>query len=186
MADTAAAPPAGENRKETLSKASAVMFEKVSKHLQGELYASTEDYTLLEKMNEVTTAKFKELTEQAATINQVPNPSGARTRCVVGAEMLYVASRTCQSCVKSQVSWCRRWTRYTSAITIDVLETSVEELVNTATLLDDYAKKLGEPHYLICFPPSLSLSLSPSLILLSYRMSGDVAILLLLISSWVE
>mmetsp|Transcript_60327 Transcript_60327/g.142142 ORF Transcript_60327/g.142142 Transcript_60327/m.142142 type:complete len:127 (-) Transcript_60327:119-499(-) len=113
MADTAAAPPAGENRKETLSKASAVMFEKVSKHLQGELYASTEDYTLLEKMNEVTTAKFKELTEQAATINQ--DMSKLREE---SSELVPALDQ------------------------IDVLETSVEELVNTATLLDDYAKKL--------------------------------------------
>mmetsp|Transcript_69735 Transcript_69735/g.145408 ORF Transcript_69735/g.145408 Transcript_69735/m.145408 type:complete len:126 (-) Transcript_69735:106-483(-) len=108
-----AAPAAVDNRQEMLAKAATNMFEKVSKHLQGELYASTEDYKLLEKMNGVTTEKFQELTNQAAEINK--NMDKLQEEA---SELIPTLDQ------------------------IDVLETSVEELMNTATLLDDYSKNL--------------------------------------------
>jgi len=42
------------------------MFIHASEYIQGELLATSQDYKLLEKMNKITTQKYKRMTENAS------------------------------------------------------------------------------------------------------------------------
>ena len=46
------------------------MFDKVSKYLESELTTSESEYQLLEEMNKVTTAKYKDLTHIALNVGK--------------------------------------------------------------------------------------------------------------------
>ena len=65
------AAPSGNNamdNTEKLRKSTEATFEKVTAYLLGELNSCTEDYVLLEKMNEVTAKKYAEMAGNAENL----------------------------------------------------------------------------------------------------------------------
>jgi len=52
-----------DDRQAQLNNATKTMFQNVSKYLQSELQATSEDFKLLENMNNITREKYTEMTE---------------------------------------------------------------------------------------------------------------------------
>ena len=78
--------------------------------------ASTEEYKLLEKLNKLSTENFAELTNKTKDVSS-------------SIQQIQDKAKELQPCLDE----------------IDVLEASASELLNTAQLLDDYSKRVGEP-----------------------------------------
>ncbi|EKX54077.1 hypothetical protein GUITHDRAFT_150145 [Guillardia theta CCMP2712] len=89
------------------------MMEKVMKQMKGDMLAASEEYNLLDKMQTTTEAKMKELVSATSNINE-------------NLETLEKKKKELNPLLDQ----------------ITDLETSVDELLNTAQLLDDYSKKI--------------------------------------------
>lgn len=59
-----------ETHDPTLNRLAVTMFQKVHEYLQMELTSSESEYQLLEQMNKVTAAKYKDLTQVAANVGK--------------------------------------------------------------------------------------------------------------------
>ena len=59
-----------ETHDPTLNRLAVTMFQKVSDYLQAELTSSESEYQLLEQMNKVTSAKYKDLRLIAAGVGK--------------------------------------------------------------------------------------------------------------------
>nr|CAG4649846.1 EOG090X0J9J [Scapholeberis mucronata]SVE94006.1 EOG090X0J9J [Scapholeberis mucronata] len=59
-----------ETHDPTLNRLAVTMFQKVHEYLQMELTSSQSEYQLLEQMNRVTAAKYKDLAQVATTVGK--------------------------------------------------------------------------------------------------------------------
>nr|SVE85888.1 EOG090X0J9J [Daphnia pulicaria] len=59
-----------ETHDPTLNRLAVTMFQKVHEYLQAELTSSESEYQLLEQMNKVTAAKYKDLTQVAGNVGK--------------------------------------------------------------------------------------------------------------------
>ncbi len=59
-----------ETHDPTLNRLAVTMFQKVHEYLQTELTSSESEYQLLEQMNKVTAAKYKDLTQVATNVGK--------------------------------------------------------------------------------------------------------------------
>nr|CAG4646720.1 EOG090X0J9J [Macrothrix elegans] len=59
-----------ETHDPTLNRLAVTMFEKISEYLQAEMTSSESEYQLLEQMNKVTAAKYKDLTQIAVNVGK--------------------------------------------------------------------------------------------------------------------
>lgn len=59
-----------ETHDPTLNRLAVTMFQKVSDYLQAELTSSESEYQLLEQMNKVTSAKYKDLKQIAISVGK--------------------------------------------------------------------------------------------------------------------
>ena len=59
-----------ETHDPTLNRLAVTMFQKVHLYLQTELTSSESEYQLLEQMNKVTSAKYKDLTQVATNVGK--------------------------------------------------------------------------------------------------------------------
>ncbi|KAK3751478.1 hypothetical protein QZH41_009177 [Actinostola sp. cb2023] len=97
-----------------LQEVCKVSFKKISQYLNGELTATLDDYELLEKLNNLTTTKYQEMTSMAKTL-------------ITSMEELDDQYKSLQPYLEQ----------------IDKVEESVASLEQAAYRLDSYSKKLG-------------------------------------------
>lgn len=127
------------------------MFGRVSDYLSGELAATESEYQLLRQLNQISLAKYADMTELSGRLNEVaqrlndkcePLPIAALVRHLIPPPFS----------VASLQPYCEQ---------IDQVEASVSALEQTAYRLDAYCKRLGEK--VSPFPPlPLSSYSSPS------------------------
>ncbi|XP_064399155.1 biogenesis of lysosome-related organelles complex 1 subunit 2-like [Halichondria panicea] len=89
------------------------MFEKITEYLNGELSATSEEYQLLHRLNQMTIAKYSDMTSLATRLNEV--------------------SESLNDKFVSLQPYCDQ---------IDQVESSVSALEQTAYRLDAYCKRL--------------------------------------------
>ncbi|CAI7999595.1 Biogenesis of lysosome-related organelles complex 1 subunit 2 [Geodia barretti] len=89
------------------------MFEKVAEYLNGELAATSEEYALLQRLNQITLNKYQDMTALASRLNEV--------------------SQRLNDKFVSLQPYCDQ---------IDQVEASVSALEQTAYRLDAYCKRL--------------------------------------------
>jgi biogenesis of lysosome-related organelles complex 1 subunit 2 len=91
------------------------LFSNVEKYLQGEITATSEDYKLLETMNNMTKEKYVDMTN------------------------------TAHGLVEYMTLLQQKYTEFQPYLNkIDEIETSVNELEKTVALLDQYTLRLGK------------------------------------------
>eukprot|EP01121_Diplochlamys_sp_Union-15-3_P011392 TRINITY_DN3302_c0_g4_i1.p1 TRINITY_DN3302_c0_g4~~TRINITY_DN3302_c0_g4_i1.p1 ORF type:complete len:203 (-),score=48.73 TRINITY_DN3302_c0_g4_i1:19-579(-) len=104
-----------QKRETDLVYSTQTLFRTLSDYLRGELLATSEDYKLLENMNNVTKEKYVEMTEMAVKL---------------GEQMTLLQQK-----YKSFQPYLEK---------IDEIDTSVNELEKTVVLLDEYTLRLEE------------------------------------------
>jgi biogenesis of lysosome-related organelles complex 1 subunit 2 len=107
--------PTLEERKAQLTESTQTMFDNVSKYLQAELQATSEDFKLLETMNNVTREKYKDMTEITKNLTAFMDEMQKKY-----AEFEPYLKK------------------------IDEIDANVNELEHTVQLLDDYTRRLEE------------------------------------------
>ena len=100
---------------ETLDDLSRDMFDKVAAYFHGELESVAEDYSVLEKMNRATTAKYVDMKTTGANIAKALNELNEKYAAIAPQLEL-----------------------------IDEVETSVGQLEEAASKLDAYSKALEQ------------------------------------------
>ena len=129
------------------------MFERVSEYLSGELASTEGEYQLLRRLNQITLAKYADMTALAGRLNQVAGGLNDKCECCVPLCPLVSLLGRCPPPpppppppVASLQPYCEQ---------IDQVEGSVSALEQTAYRLDAYCKRLGEAG-----PPNMPCTLT--------------------------
>ncbi|RUO96689.1 hypothetical protein BC936DRAFT_141613 [Jimgerdemannia flammicorona] len=134
-APASASDPSLVDPKEHVTRLTEDMFKKVAEYMRGELMATSDDYRLLETMNNVTRDKYSDMSALAQTL--MGEMSKVQTTC----KALFLGARSPQSAsypliIRNDVDF----SRY--VVQIDEVSKQIDYLEQVANELDDYSKYL--------------------------------------------